>query len=151
MSLPKKRIRATSKPKSALHQAMAWLQGREYFPEELRARLIAAEWPLAEVEAAMELLIEKKLVSEKRALDSVLHARTGKRAVGRAKLQCELERRGAPSVELPSDEQEIANAVELVNAKYPNGAEVPKMARFLASRGFEEETISSVIDRLGLA
>lgn len=144
---------ATSKPVSALQQAMKWLERREYFTEELRTRLLTAGWPESEVNEALAVLRDKRLLSDSRALEATLTSRSGKRVIGRARLSSELEKKGADadaiSLVLPDDEEERARALELLSKKYPDGVDLPRAARFLASRGFEEEIIGSVLERLG--
>lgn len=147
------RTRATSKATSALQQALKWLERREYFAEELRAKLTQAGWPEDEVSQAVDYVKSKRLLSDERALESTLTSRSGKRAIGRARLTEELEAKGASAEALasviPDDQAEIARALELLSLKYRGGLDVSRAARFLASRGFEEEIIASVIDRLG--
>ena len=64
----------------------------------------------------------------------------------------ELEAKGADASrvsELYGDEQdERKRAVQLLSMKFPNGTSIVKAGRFLASRGFEEEVIVSVVESL---
>lgn len=146
------RIRATSKPATALQQALKWLERREYFSEELRARLLSAGWPEEEVALALATLTEKRLLSDERALEVSLAYRSGKKAVGRIRLQRELEQKGADPSKLSSmradDQEERLRAKELLATKFPGTVVIPKAARFLASRGFEEDIIESVLEGL---
>ncbi len=146
------RIRATSKATSALLQAMRWLERREYFPEELRAKLLRADWPEPDVEDALAYLQGKGLLSEERAMDAALLRRSGKRAVGRVRMIEELEAKGADTSRLAElygdDQDERQRAVQLLSMKFPNGTTIVKASRFLASRGFEEEVIVSVVESL---
>lgn len=129
------------------------LHTRDRFPEEVRLALLAKGISEDTAEQAVAHLVKKGLLSETRAVDSKLCSLSGKRAKGDHAIMAELERLGASqeaivnTMDASGDERERAR--QLLAAKFGSPPSLPKAARFLNSRGFSEETISSVLEDLG--
>lgn len=125
---------------------MKELGQRELFTLELQERLrakIADEDIIAQV---VEHLSKKKLLDDRRAAEAVIRRYSGRRAVGRERLEQILRGRGAPEEVMDVIPRE-ENVEVLVREKFPQGAAASKIARFLASRGFSEDAIEAFLDQ----
>jgi SOS response regulatory protein OraA/RecX len=129
----------------ALEKALKKLHRSERFESEVRACLAAFEPSV--IDEVVAYLSKHRLLSETRAAEQALTLRSGKRAVGRERLQAELERRGATSTiiegVLPDADEERARLRELIRCKFEPTADRAKAGRFLLSRGFAEEDVES--------
>ena len=128
------------------------LEKAERTPAELRAALLKKH-DSDDVEAAIEWLSARKLLSEERAVEATVRPRaSGKRAEGDLKLRERLERRGAAPeaieaalADVPSESERMQEAL---SAKFrPEEGQRAKAGRFLMSRGFEEESVTEALDR----
>lgn len=133
-------------------KAMMYLARREYSRAELQHKLSALTEDESEVEAVLDDLTQRKLLSEARFVEQVVHARQSK--FGSRRIQHELRQKGV-------SETAIENAVtdfklnELDNARVvwqkkfgalPTSAnERAKQMRFLQSRGFSLNVIFKLI------
>ena len=95
----------------------------------------------------VEHLREKRLLNDHRVAEALIHRWSGRNMRGRTWLQSEFERRDIPShiagpllENLPSDFDRANELLGLV--RKPDAV---RKARFLASRGFAEEVIDSVL------
>lgn len=104
-----------------------------------------------EAEAVMARLESRGMLDEFRAARTHAVARQGKRAAGDALIRAELEARGAPAEAigdaLAACEPEVDRAHALLVAGSRSTHPPARQARFLASRGFEADTIESVLKR----
>lgn len=98
-------------------------------------------------EDVVEYLREKRLLNDHRVAEALIHRWSGRTMRGRPWLQSEFERREIPvSIadslleSLPSDFDRATELLGLV--RKPDAV---RKARFLASRGFAEEVIDSVL------
>lgn len=134
-------------------RALKLLAGREYSRFELERKLAAKEADPAEVKKALDELQAKGFLDEQRAVDSLLHRRSGR--LGAARIRQELQAKGI-------DAERVAIAVASLNATEferarevwrrrfgalpADAAERGKQARFLAARGFGGEVIRRVLN-----
>ncbi len=95
----------------------------------------------------VEHLREKRLLNDRRVAESLIHRWSGRNMRGRMWLQSEFERREIPLPilealleTLPNDTDRATELLGLV--RKPDAI---RKARFLASRGFAEEVIDSVL------
>ena len=142
-------------PKPPLETALAELARRDLSLAELHNLLARKGFLPAETEEALAQILNWNLASDERAATARLDRRTGRNARGDAALLNELLEKGIPEalaqrlVARRSEETpERDRAIALLKTKYPRGAERAKAARFLASRGFDEETIETALETL---
>ena len=142
-------------PRSPLQIALAELSRRDLSVAELHLLLARRGFLPDETEETLARLTAWNLISDERAALSRLRRRTGRNARGDALLRDELLGLGieeavadAVIAAVFAGEPEVERAAELIRKKYPRGVETPKAARFLASRGFDEETVATVVERL---
>lgn len=134
-------------------RALKLLAGREYSRFELERKLVAKEADPAEVKKALDELQAKGFLDEQRAVDSLLHRRSGR--LGAARIRQELQAKGI-------DAERVAIAVASLHATEferarevwrrrfgtlpADAAERGKQARFLAARGFGGEVVRRVLN-----
>lgn len=137
---------------NALETALKALHASDRFTAEIRHSLEAKGYEAKDIEATLEHLIRRKLVDDRRTTLNLIERKSGRRAVGIEKLRAELLSRGAPEeivdeclAGLPQDRQRQA-MLEALSSKFePDGNRV-KGARFLISRGFDEDEIEGALD-----
>lgn len=146
-------MRPTADPgfNAALLVALGELRKADRLEAEIEHTLAGRGYDLDTVAGVVERLKSWRFLDDRRTVDDrVSYGR--QRKLGRARIAVELVEKGAPQEEVAqrlseiSDESEIELAVELL-AKKPR-AKPPQAARFLAYRGFDEETIEAVLARV---
>lgn len=138
--------------RAALMFAMRRLVGRERFSGELEAELRSRGHSDDVATRAVEFLRESGLLDDRRAAESFLQSRSGRRSIGRQKLHAELLHRG--SAELAAEEAiagiddtaEVSAMREALDSKAWRPGDRIRAARFLHSRGFDPELIESALD-----
>ena len=139
-------------PPSLKNRALRLLSGREYSRLELQQRLLAHEQEPGSLSALLDELEAKDFLSEKRALESLLHRRAPQ--WGGARIRQELQAKGLNAhaiaqamQELRSTELERATAVwkKKFGAEHGTHAQRAKQMRFLSQRGFSAEVIHQVL------
>lgn len=108
-------------------------------------RLTDRGFPEPIIDEVIQTLQAQRLLSEARAVEAFVESRSGAKAKGRDRVREELIARGASESALPdrSDEEERVIMLNLI-AKSEDRA---KAGRMLASRGFSEDLIESVLDQ----
>ncbi len=138
----------------ALEVAYAALAKKDLFEAEIRALLIRKAFGEEVVEAVLLRLRERKLVDDARTAAKLAALRTGKRAVGVEKLRALLLQRGVSESDVDhlmperEPESDLDAAMAALMARFKPGS-VPSPAqagRFLAGRGFGEETVQSCLE-----
>jgi regulatory protein len=140
---------------SLLQRAVALLARREHSREELgrklRRRLEEGQEP-AEVEAVLDELQRRGLLSEQRYADAVVRTRAAR--YGNARLAQELKVRGVPAETTRSalaalGDSELRRARALWNRRFGSPpadiAERARQTRFLERRGFSSDVIRRVL------
>lgn len=142
----------TGEASLALAEALRRLESAERTVAELRTSLLKNHPPEA-VEQALAWLSARKLLSDDRAAETTVRPRSvGRRAEGDARLRQRLESRGASpeAIEaalsaVPDEDQRMQEALA---AKFrPDGGQRAKAGRFLLSRGFDEDSVESALNR----
>lgn len=137
---------------SALLIALRLLRRQDLTIQEISIRLEPKFEPSV-VEEAIRFLSEKKILNDCRLARFALERNEGKRAIGDQALRDKLESRGVPKelieeIFLENDVDELSRALVLVDAKFSGSQNPGRVARFLASRGFSEDTIESILERI---
>ncbi|MBS1709069.1 MAG: regulatory protein RecX [Armatimonadetes bacterium] len=134
---------------------LAWdAVGRsEKSADELRRWLGARGVEPADIDAVLGRLVELGYVSDARVAEEAVQAAQGEKPVGKERVRAKLLRRGLDEslVESAVGEMEHASEVEkalTVAARLGSGTGMAKTARYLAARGFDEETVRDTLERL---
>jgi regulatory protein len=133
-------------------RALRLLGSREYSRAELQNKLARFEVEPGHLAVVLDDLQAKGLMSEQRALESVLHNLSGK--MGTARIRQELQRKGL-SFDAVSDALKTLQSTELERARVvwekkfkkpaADAKETAKQVRFLAARGFSGDAIRRVV------
>lgn len=139
-------------------RALKYLAAREHSRVELRRKLAPHAESTEQIDAVLDVLEAKGLLSAQRFADSMLHRKAAR--FGAARIQAELAQH-----QLPADiareavqtlrDTEFERAHALWARRYGEPAQTPedkaKQMRFLAARGFSGEVIRRVVRGDGLA
>lgn len=129
-------------------KALVYLARREYSRAELQHKLSALTEDEAEIEAVLDDLTKRKLLSEARFVEQVVHARQSK--FGSRRIQHELRQKGVSEAAIDHavadfKQTELATARVVWQKKFgslPTTAnERAKQMRFMQSRGFSSNVI----------
>lgn len=136
----------------ALLSALQMLKRQDMTIQEVRSRLDCKYGP-ALVEETIAFLTENRLLDDMRYARNAIERNEGRRAVGDLALREKLESRGVPpdvvqSLMADVDQDELSRALVLVDAKFSGSDSPGRVARFLASRGFSEDTIENILERI---
>jgi SOS response regulatory protein OraA/RecX len=132
----------------ALVIALKAIAASDKLVAEVAKKLAAREVPAEIVDRVLEHLTRKKILDDDRVVQHYISA--SRVHDGNDKLKQKLLARGAPEeiinryVEVAADEP--TRAREALQKHFKSPVPVPKAARFLASRGFAEETIEQVVE-----
>jgi len=142
-----KRANQFSSDRSALDQITVYLAKRDHSEKELRTKLAKKFEPQEIEEAILEAKERKWLAAPEDLAERVTNALHRKKK-GRLYIQRYLKEKGLPAHPL-EDEQELEKAHELLERKFgelnskllSNPSDRQKIYRYLAYRGFTDETI----------
>ena len=132
---------------------MDMIARRDHSEKELRTKLKDkfgdAEDGMEAVEAAIEYAKENKWLGDPADLSRRMADMLHRRHKGIVYINHYLREKGLPSVDVDRD-LELEKALDLVKNKYReeqefDRAEKARVARFLASRGFDSDTVRKVI------
>lgn len=136
----------TKKSETALEFALRFIRSRDRLESEVRSQLTEAGY---ETEFAIERLKSQGIIDDRRVVASYVAAQAVRR--GSDRIREELLSRGAP-IEIVEAELAALDttgvAESLARTRVARGDSRPKVGRFLAGRGFNEEEIESILDRL---
>ncbi|HXV11909.1 MAG TPA: recombination regulator RecX [Burkholderiales bacterium] len=133
-------------------RALRLLARREHSRQELERKLSTHAQDGAELEGVLDALEAEGLLSERRVVEQIVHARSSR--FGARRIARELSQKGiaeeaiATAVQaLRSDEVARAQAVwrRKFSQRPRNAAERARQARFLQGRGFDFDTIMKVL------
>jgi regulatory protein len=139
-------------PRSLEARALGFLARREYSRVELRARLAAHAPDADTLEAVLDRLASKKLLSDQRFVESVVRRRAER--FGTARIRHELRSHDLSAEQLEPALQalkasEFDRALEVWRKRFgepPDSRESrARQMRFLAGRGFAPEVIRRVV------
>ena len=119
---------------------------------EVSVRL-ECEFDAETIEETIHFLTDNNLIDDLRYARNAIERNEGKRAIGDQALRDKLETRGVPtevinSLMLEVDQDELSRALVLVDAKFSGSKSPGRVARFLSSRGFSDDTIETILDRI---
>jgi len=141
-------------PRSLEARAIGLLARREYSRAELRGRLAEHAPDPETLEAALDRLAAKKLLSDERFVDSLVRRRAGR--FGLARIRHELQTHQLPPEQLEPalralKSSEFERAVEVWRKRFGEAPQSRddrlRQMRFLAGRGFAAEVIRQVVGR----
>ena len=107
------------------------------------------------VAETVEFLTKNRLLDDLRFARNAVERNAGKRAIGDQALRDKLESRGVPvevidELMIEVDQDELSRAKVLVDAKFSGSQSPGRVARFLSSRGFSDDTIESILERISV-
>ena len=122
--------------------------------QEVTSRLECKFEPIL-VQGTLAFLTDHRLVDDIRYARNAVERNEGKRAVGDQALFDKLESRGVPGEIIQSlmssvDQDELSRATVLVEAKFSGSHSPGRVARFLSSRGFSDDTIETILERISV-
>ncbi len=136
--------------KPCLAVALDLLARRDWLQVELAARLKQRGYPEDDIQSALVWLDSHRVLNDQKAVERALETNQGRKAVAREAWIEQLRRRGAGEgllldalEQLPPDDE---LAIQLLEARHGKWKNVGQAARHLASKGFEPETIESVLE-----
>ncbi len=142
----------TAPPPSLKGRALRLLSTREHSRAELQRKLQPFEQVAGTLAPVLDELQAKGFISEQRALESIVHRRSAK--FGASRIRQELQAKGLePEAVAQAVDQlrqsDLSRAREIWRKKFGipplDAAERAKHMRFLASRGFDGDTIRRVV------
>lgn len=139
--------------REAIGIAMKSLVRRARLAGEVAIKLRAKGFSEDEIEGALSCLSRSGFINDDKAISSHLQSRTGRRSIGPEKLRAELLQRGATedqvegSLALRTDSDDIEAMLAALGGRTWKEGDRSRAGRFLASRGFGEELISTALDR----
>lgn len=142
----------TAPPPSLKGRALRLLSTREHSRAELQRKLQPFEQVAGTLAPVLDELQAKDFISEQRALESIVHRRSAK--FGASRIRQELQAKGLePEAVAQAVDQlrqsDLSRAREIWRKKFGtpplDAAERAKHMRFLASRGFDGDTIRRVV------
>jgi len=131
----------SKKNKSALNSGLRLLSRRPYSQKEVFEHL-SRHWPEADVNAAIAKLKDLKFIDDEAFVDWYTTSRLRARPMSKKLLEFELKRKGVKTV-VESDD--LASAKLALSKK--SGLTYKQAMRFLASRGFNWDTIETVLKK----
>ena len=107
------------------------------------------------VAETVEFLTTNRLLDDLRFARHAIERNDGKRAIGDQALRDKLESRGVPvevidELMVEVDQDDLSRARVLVDAKFSGSQSPGRVARFLSSRGFSDDTIESILERISV-
>ena len=133
-------------------RALRLLSQREHSRKELEQKLKPHEETPGELAEALDFLVAKDFINEKRVVDSVVNRRSSK--LGAARVRQELMAKGLPADDIAEAVEamrgtELERALVVWRKKFgappSDASERGKQVRFLVSRGFAAEVVRRVV------
>jgi SOS response regulatory protein OraA/RecX len=136
----------------ALLSALKMLKRQDLTIQEVTTRL-ECDFEPSIVKETVQFLTTNRLLDDLRYARNAIERNEGKRAIGDRALRDKLETRGVPTdviqeLMLEVDQDELSRALVLIEAKFSGAGSPGRVARFLSSRGFSDDTIESILDRV---
>lgn len=150
--MKKSQISMSSEVHSALLAALKLLRRQDLTIAEVSLRLEGKFEPEV-IQSALEFLQTRRILDDVRLARMAVERNEGRRAVGDQALRAKLEARGVPSAVIDSlfedvDRDELGRALVLVETKFSGSQNPGRVARFLSSRGFSDDTIETILERI---
>ncbi len=137
MSLPRR---------DALETALEFLRRRERSRAEIEARLAQLAYPPEEIESVVERLERYGYLDEKGMAQRIAERRR-RQLFGEMAVEAELRSKSIEAEPKPADE--LPRALALLRKRFPDAdpTHLPRAARLLASRGFDEDTLEGALSQ----
>lgn len=125
---------------------------KDWYEAEVREKLLYKGYEQDVCDVVVTFLRERRILNDERTLQSALERTSGRRAMGKEKLEAVARVRGAPESAIEqilgaySEEDERVAMLDLLRLKYARSGKRAQAARFLLSRGFSEDLLESVLD-----
>jgi SOS response regulatory protein OraA/RecX len=139
----------------ALLHALKMLEKSARSVSEIERALTSRGHDAAEIEAVLGQLRAYGYLDDQGVAQLERERTIDRQKYGKARLAQRLEARGvdegviSEQINSLADADELSRACQIIEKRDPQRGESPvKIARWLASRGFEEETIESALDRM---
>jgi regulatory protein len=132
---------------------LRWLKVKDRTEREIRSRLAERGAPDDVIDAVLEYLQSKKYVHDPRVAERAVELASSQRPAGREKVRAELEQRGADDEAIASAldalpaEAEADRALGLIQARFKPGDDPARVARWLATKGFDEDSCLAALTR----
>jgi regulatory protein len=137
-------------------RALALLARREFSRAELRARLIPHAQSEAEIEALLDGLVRRKLLSDQRFVESLVRRRAGRYGIARIRHDLsahQLEPEQLRQVLQTLSASEMERAREVWRKRFGEPAQTReerlRQMRFLSARGFAADVVRRVVTGAG--
>jgi regulatory protein len=133
-------------------RALRLLSQREHSRKELEQKLKPHEETPGELAEALDFLVAKDFINEKRVVESVVNRRSSK--LGAARVRQELMAKGLPADDIAEAVEamrgtELERALVVWRKKFGappvDASERAKQVRFLVSRGFAPDVVRRVV------
>ena len=133
-------------------RALRLLSQREHSRKELEQKLKPHEETPGELAEALDFLVAKDFINEKRVVESVVNRRASK--LGAARVRQELVAKGLPADDIAEAvdamrSTELERAMQVWRKRFgtppSDASERAKQVRFLVSRGFAPEVVRRVV------
>lgn len=139
-----------------INKAVRFLSHRPRSIHEVRQKLLQSSSNLELVEEVVEQLIELKLLNDDSFTEWLIHSRVSNTLKGPNFIRQELKKFGIPKdlaakhISAVDKKDLVQSALKLLDKKHPNPLSdfktTQKLKRYLYSRGYTSQTISSAID-----
>lgn len=159
-----RRVALILKRQKALSSAMNMLGRRSLSKSDLAHRLVAKGNSRVIAGQVAEELASAGWINEPHLADALIHHVTRAKPAGRTLIRNTLQAKGLPNQVIEDSladndamKDEMANALRLAKSRLRHFAGLPnstirrRIASLLARRGFEDDTIEQVLDRLQLS
>ena len=133
----------------AIAKAVKKLARKDWFVAEMSSYLAGEGFTADVVDAATAHLKRRSFIDDRRLIRNSIEKHRHDHGI--AWIRQRLSHRGALEEDLDAELAEVSEveaAVLAARKKFPKGEDSARIARFLSSRGFAEETIESVLSDL---
>ncbi len=139
---------------SALLSALKMLKRQDLTIQEVKTRL-ECKFESSQVHQTILFLTENRLLDDLRYARNAIERNEGRQAIGDQALKDKLESRGVPvevihDLMTEVDQDELNRALILIESKFSGSNSPGRIARFLFSRGFSEDTIETILERISI-
>jgi regulatory protein len=134
----------------ALACAIEFLKTRDRSRAEVEAKLAAKGFPNAEIEAVLDRLEYRKIIEDERIAQGIASSDAG---IGPGRMRAKMAKLGLDESTVDSalvhfdDETQLTQMRQLITKRKFTVSDRAKAARFLNSRGFDEELVMLAIER----
>jgi len=138
----------------ALRTALRLLRHRDRTSQEIRAKLSDRGFSGSEIDLVLASLTRSGYIDDSRVADRAAERALHEHSVGRLKLEHDLRARGASDEQIErvladfDEPSETERAEQLLRNRMKPTDSPQKSAAFLVRRGFDEEVVRTVVERV---